>query len=575
MNVKQIIREQKNKLMWILLFSILLGAIIVFQAYLIVEIIHTIFLENQPFESVVTLLSLLFILLLGRALFIHFIGSVSLKLGFQAKKKIRNRLLDHFSTKSLTPTNEDQSGKKIGLMLDTVDEIDPYFSEYLPKVIQASTIPIILLGVIFYFNYPSGLIILFTAPFIPLFMAIIGMKTRDKSEEQIEQMNAFSAQFLDTLQGLKTLKLFGKAKQSESKIETSTLGFRNATMDVLKVAFASAFMMELISMLSMGLIALEVSFRMIVFDSITFHTAFFVLLLAPEFYVLLKELSSAFHSGRESLTAIKKINEEISTDANDVSWGTQKLQTGSPSSIQLNNVDMQYPNDGFMLGPINLHIDPYEKIALIGESGSGKTTLFHLLAGLMEPQSGTIYLDGYSKADVDSSSWFRQLGYLSQDPYIFAGTIAENISLGTDKFVSDQEIWRVLNQVKLDTLVSTLEHGIHTTIGEGGRGLSGGEKQRLALARILIKQPSILLFDEPTTGLDLKTEKVIQNSLEQLTEKMTVITIAHRIKTIQSSDRIWIMEEGKIVADGTHKELEHSNEFYQSLITPIRKENME
>ena len=129
--------------------------------------------------------------------------------------------------------------------------------------------------------------------------------------------------------------------------------------------------------------------------------------------------------------------------------------------------------------------------------------------------------------------------------------------------------------MKLDTLVSTLEHGIHTTIGEGGRGLSGGEKQRLALARILIKQPSILLFDEPTTGLDLKTEKVIQNSLEQLTEKMTVITIAHRIKTIQSSDRIWIMEEGKIVADGTHKELEHSNEFYQSLITPIRKENME
>lgn len=156
-------------------------------------------------------------------------------------------------------------------------------------------------------------------------MAIIGMKTRDKSEEQIEQMNAFSAQFLDTLQGLKTLKLFGKAKQSESKIETSTLGFRDATMDVLKVAFASAFMMELISMLSMGLIALEVSFRMIVFDSITFHTAFFVLLLAPEFYVLLKELSSAFHSGRESLTAIKKINEEISTDANDVSWGNPKV----------------------------------------------------------------------------------------------------------------------------------------------------------------------------------------------------------------------------------------------------------
>ncbi|MFC0014825.1 MULTISPECIES: thiol reductant ABC exporter subunit CydD [Allobacillus] len=575
MDIKKIIREQKHKLMWILLFSILLAGIIVFQAFLIVEIIQSIFVENEPFEAVITLLILLFIFLIARVLIIHLIGSVSLRLGFQAKKKIRSQLLNHFSTKTITPTNEDQTGKKISLMLDTVDEVDPYFSEYLPKVIQASTIPITILVVIFFFNYPSGLIILFTAPFIPLFMAIIGMKTRDKSEEQIEQMNAFSAQFLDTLQGLKTLKIFGKSRQSETKIETSTLGFRDATMDVLKVAFASAFMMELISMLSMGLIALEVSFRMIIFDTITFHTAFFVLLLAPEFYVFLKELSSAFHSGRESLTAIKKIDEEISTESQDVSWGNHKLQKDSPSTIKLDNVEMQYPNEGFSLGPINLHIDPYEKIALIGESGSGKTTLFHLLAGLMEPKAGTIYLDGYAKSDVDSSSWFNQLGYLSQNPYIFAGTIAENISLSTNKRVNDQDIWNALKQVELDSLVSTLENGIHTTVGEGGRGLSGGEKQRLALARILVKQPSILLFDEPTTGLDLKTEKVIQNTLEQLTEKMTVITIAHRVKTIQSSDRIWIMEDGKIGADGTHKELKHSNKFYQSLITSTRKENIE
>ncbi|MBR7554367.1 thiol reductant ABC exporter subunit CydD [Allobacillus sp. GCM10007491] len=575
MDTKEIIREQKHKLFWILLFSILLAGIIVFQAFLIVEIIQSIFVENKPFEAVITLLILLFIFLIARAFIIHLIGSVSLRVGFQAKKKIRSQLLNHFSTKTLTPTNEDQTGKKISLMLDTVDEVDPYFSEYLPKIIQASTIPVTILIVIFFFNYPSGFIILFTAPFIPLFMAIIGMKTRDKSEEQIEQMNAFSAQFLDTIQGLKTLKIFGKSKQSETKIETSTLGFRDATMDVLKVAFASAFMMELISMLSMGLIALEVSFRMIIFETITFHTAFFVLLLAPEFYVFLKDLSSTFHSGRESLTAIKKIDEEISTETDNVSWGDQKLQTDSPSSIQLKNVEMQYPNEGFSLGPITLHINPYEKIALIGESGSGKTTLFHLIAGLMEPKSGTIYLDGYSKSDVDSTSWFRQLGYLSQSPYIFAGTIAENISLSTNKRVSDQVIWSVLKQVELDALVSTLENGIHTTIGEGGRGLSGGEKQRVALARILVKQPSILLFDEPTTGLDLKTEKVIQNTLSQLTDKMTVITIAHRIKTIQSSDRIWIMEKGKIVADGTHKELEHSNEFYQSLITPTRKENIE
>lgn len=569
---KQILNNQKPHLYAIFLCSVLLGLTIVAQVYLTVKVIYDVFLLEKTFHTVLPAIGFLLGAIVVRMVLIHLIGKISLKLGFKAKREIRNQLLNHFSTRSITPSNESQSGKQIGLMLDTVDEIGPYFSEYIPKLIQAVTIPLLLLIVIFTQNYPTGLIILFTAPFIPIFMAIIGQKTKDRSDEQLEQMNAFSAKFLDTLQGLKTLKLYGRAKQEEATIEKNTIGFRDATMKVLTVAFTSAFMMELISMLSMGLIALEVSFRLIIFDSITFQTAFLMLLLAPEFYVFLKDLSSAFHSGRESLTASKKINEELGAHANQVKWGNEPIGT-VPPTIQLNEVSFRFQESPFELGPLSLTIEPYEKIALIGASGSGKTTLFHMIAGLMEPENGEILINEKERTQIAQQDWFSQLGYLSQDPYIFSGTIKENIALGQDVQPDDEVIWEVLRQVNLDALVARLPQGIHTPIGEAGRGLSGGEKQRLALARVLLKKPSILLFDEPTSGLDVKTEEMIQKTLKKLTGETTVITIAHRLQTIQNADHVWILDDGKMIASGSHLDLMATNTYYKELMSPDRKEN--
>ena len=213
-------------------------------------------------------------------------------------------------------------------MMDAVDEVDSYFSSYMPQLIQATIIPIMVLIVIFTQHWVTGLIIIITAPFIPVFMMVIGFKTKDKSEEQLDKMAAFSGRFLDTLQGLTTLKLLGRSNQQKENIRKSSLDFREATMEVLKIAFSNSLALEFISMLSMGIVALELAIRLIIFQDITFFTAFIVLALAPEFYTKLKDLGSAFHTGRGSMGAAKKLESELTQTTKTFFWGEESLEKG-------------------------------------------------------------------------------------------------------------------------------------------------------------------------------------------------------------------------------------------------------
>ncbi|MHC8521408.1 ABC transporter transmembrane domain-containing protein [Rossellomorea sp. H39__3] len=205
--------------------------------------------------------------------------------------------------------------------MDAVDGLDGYYSKYVPQRIETTLVPLMILLVLFKEHWFTGMIILITAPFIPIFMALIGVKTKEKSEDQMEKLESFSGTFLDVLQGLTTLKLFGKGREKGGEIKESSLNFREATMEVLKTAFLSSLMLEFISMLSIGLIALEVGLRLIVFDSISFYTAFFVLILAPEFYLSMKQLGSAFHTGRGSSGSVKAVKDELERDDGKIVWG--------------------------------------------------------------------------------------------------------------------------------------------------------------------------------------------------------------------------------------------------------------
>ncbi|MYL32590.1 thiol reductant ABC exporter subunit CydD [Pontibacillus yanchengensis] len=566
-DLKKLAKEQKGSRIWLIVSSSGLALSVIAQAYLIVKIVDLVFLQQALFEKIIPLAVWLAIALLARVGFTYFNGWIGVKMATTMKRKFREKLFEKFSSNPLQASIAGQSGHKVSVTMDSVDELDSYFSKYAPQVIQSTIVPLSILIVVAIQHFPSAVIMMVTAPFIPLFYAIIGIMTKKKSEEQMDKMAIFSGHFLDTLQGLTTLKLFGRSNQKKESIEQSSLDFRDATMEVLKVAFVSSLMLELISMLSIGIIALEIGLQLVVFENITFVPAFFILVLAPEFYLALKDLGSAFHTGRGSMGAANKVNEELQQDIQPVNWGNKPLHhLTEPPHIMLDHVGYQYEEDEFELHPVTAEIPAYKQIAIVGKTGAGKTTLLHLLAGLLPPTSGELKVNDASLNEYQEEEWLGQISYISQHPYIFSGTLAENIALGSKKDVTRNEIEEAGQQAGISGFVNGLAQGYDTIVGEGGRGLSGGEKQRVALARAFLKKPSFIIFDEPTTGLDLFTEQILQKSIQTLSKQATMITVAHRLHTIRQADEIWVMEQGTIVAKGTHEELLQTTSVYQDMV---------
>ncbi|MFG6119514.1 thiol reductant ABC exporter subunit CydD [Thalassobacillus sp. B23F22_16] len=566
-DLKAIAKQQKIERVMLAIIAVLTGTMVIGQAYLFVSVVDSIFLQGLSFSDVLPSLAGLLVVMIVRAALTYWSGRTGVKMAAKVKADFRRSLLRKFTRNPIQASFKGQSGQKVSVMLDAVDEIDSYFSQYVPQVIQSSIVPLMIIGTAFYFHTPTGVIMLITAPFIPVFMAIIGMKTKDKSEEKMKEMAAFSGKFLDILQGLTTLKLFGEAGRQQEKIRTSSIRFRDATMEVLKLAFVSSLTLEFISMLSIGIIALEVGLRLIVFENISFFTAFFVLVLAPEFYTALKDLGSAFHTGRGSMGAADKITKELEEKENTVEWGEQDFSMSEPPSISLKDISFRYQENGFSLEDITVELPANQQIAVVGRSGSGKTTLLYLIAGLIPPEKGRIKVEDKHLYDYVEAAWFQQLSYISQHPYLFAGTIADNIAIGVEKEVTRTDVERAAEQAGISGLLHSLEQGLDTAIGEAGRGLSGGEMQRVALARAFLKNPSIILFDEPTTGLDLETERILQHSIEELAKNSTVITVAHRLHTIKNADKILFLDKGRLIAQGSHQELLINTPAYREMVT--------
>lgn len=564
--LRAIRREYKGKWGLMVGFSILSGISTLAQAFLLVFVVDKAFLQGASFSELVPYLLLLIVTLFARTFFNYGIGKTGTRLARVAMQSLRKKLLEKYAKTNMQVAIDGQSGEKVSVMMDTVDEVEDYYSDYIPQVIQSMIVPLIILIVIFSEHFTTGVIILITAPFIPVFMVIIGFNTKDKSEEKLDEMAAFSGKFLDILQGLTTLKLYNRAKEQREQIKKSSLQFRDATMVVLKTAFANSLALEFVSMLSMGLIALEIAIRLIIFQDISFFTGFLMLVLAPEFYTKLKELGSAFHTGRGSAGAFSKLKRELDTPEYPVEWGDETLNREAPPWVEVNQAHFQYGVDTFSLDDISVSIAPYEQIAIVGKTGSGKSTFLHVIAGLVSLQGGEINVNGKPRSTYREEDWFQELSYISQHPYLFSGTIAENIALGGRGEVTREAIEAAGDKAGITELVTMLRKGYDTPVGEAGRGLSGGEKQRVALARAFLKQPSIVLFDEPTIGLDLQTEKILQQSIQELAKGATVITVAHRLHTIKNADKILFLEDGKLVKEGTHDELLKESLDYRSMV---------
>ncbi|HCX2167567.1 TPA: ABC transporter ATP-binding protein/permease [Staphylococcus aureus] len=450
-------------------------------------------------------------------------------LAFKVKHMLRQRVI--------YKNNGHPIGEQMTILTENIDGLAPFYKSYLPQVFKSMMVPLIIIIAMFFIHINTALIMLITAPFIPLFYIIFGLKTRDESKDQMTYLNQFSQRFLNIAKGLVTLKLFNRTEQTEKHIYDDSTQFRTLTMRILRSAFLSGLMLEFISMLGIGLVALEATLSLVVFHNIDFKTAAIAIILAPEFYNAIKDLGQAFHTGKQSEGASDVVFEFLEQPNNNNEF-LLKYEENQKPFIQLTDISFRYDDsDRLVLNDLNLEIFKGDQIALVGPSGAGKSTLTHLIAGVYQPTIGTI---STNQRDLN-------IGILSQQPYIFSASIKENITMFKD--IENNTVEEVLDEVGLLDKVQSFTKGINTIIGEGGEMLSGGQMRRIELCRLLVMKPDLVIFDEPATGLDIQTEHMIQNVLFQHFKSTTMIVIAHRDNTIRHLQRRLYIEKGRLIAD--------------------------
>ncbi|PTK96683.1 ABC transporter ATP-binding protein/permease [Staphylococcus gallinarum] len=511
------------------IFSILLAITVVIQNVSIAEILNRLLLKTN--QDVVVIITITLFILLARATFNTLNQLMGDRLAQVVKYDLRQQLI---SKQSAAPI-----GAQLNTLTQNIDGITSFFNGYLPQVFKSMMIPIFIIVAMCFIHLNTALIMIVTAPFIPLFYIIFGLKTRDESKDKMMYLNQFSQQFLNKVKGLITLKLFNKTSVTERELYNESTTFRDLTMKILKSAFLSGLMLEFISMLGIGLVALEAGLGLILFHNIDFKTAAIAIILAPEFYNAIKDLGQSFHTGKQSEGASDAVFELL--DQSTVPEERQyNVNINQIPLVQLRNVTYRYKDaTQNALNNINLDINEGDNIALVGSSGAGKSTLAQVIAQRFRPIEGSV---SFKYKDL-------KIGFLSQSPYIFSSTIKENIAMFDD--VPDETIIKVLDDVGLKQQVLALKNGIHAVIGEGGEMLSGGQMRRIELARILLLRPDLLIFDEPATGLDVKTEHIIQEVLLTSFRKTTMITIAHRAHTIKNANKCIEMNNGCVQSQRT------------------------
>jgi len=568
MTIKELLKAQifavKRPLALAVGLSLGGGILMIVQAWLLALIVSAVLFDQAENDDVWTFLLILPAIFVLRALATFAAERVSFEAAAQVKQRMRRELQHHLSRLGPVRLAGEGAGDLVNMINDGVEALEAYYARYLPGMALMVLIPCAVLVVVLPNDWVSALVMAVTAPLIPVFMIFIGKGAEKLNQRQWRKLARMSTHFLDMIQGLTTLKIFGASRREAAAIAHMSEDYRRSTMAVLRVAFLSSLALEFFATVSIAIVAVLIGFRLLSGDMEFFH-GFLVLLLAPEFYLPLRQMGANYHARMAAIGAAERMVEILSMPVVEHTTTDDRVNDGPHTFVlRARNVHFAYDDDRSALNGINFTIVPGERVALVGPSGSGKSTVFNLLLGFIEPQRGDILLNDTPLNGIDLDDWRQRLSYVPQNPTLFHGTIADNIRLGSPNAPLDA-VQRAAHAAHAADFIEDLPARYDTLVGERGHNFSGGEIQRIALARALLRDAPLLLLDEPTASLDLESEDLITRAIDEISHTRTVITIAHRLDTVRQADRILVFDQGRIVEQGNHDALCNHGGLYAHL----------
>ena len=536
---------QKNDKLYLALvvcFGLLEALFIILQMHKISMIANAIFMQNIAVVTLHTDFVQLMLYMIAVVLCNRIGSAMADNLAFSVKNTASSLLLEKLDRLGGVYGSGKDSGSCFVMLTDGVERLELFFAQFLPQVLKTAITPILFLVFIFPIDWVSGILLFITIPIVIVFMMLIGRFSKHASEQQWSVLQTISGFLHDAMVYLPWLKIWGKAEESAYKVDRIANDFRLRTLKVMQVAFLSAFVLEFFTMIGVALVAVTLGVRLVE-GMVGFQMALFVILLAPEFYVPLRTLGSKYHDSINAMSAFKEITSFLNKE--EPERGDVSLELKEAPEIVLCDVGYTYKESGVSVENINLHLTPGSKTVVFGESGCGKSTLLALASGMKLAQQGSVTWNTVEINQLSLDTIRSQVGYMGQDIYVFSGTVYDNIAMG-DSTITMEQVQQACAAIGFDKIVETFAQGYNTLLGENGRGLSGGQKRMLGMARIFVRDRKFVVCDEPLAGLDVQSEQMVYQALNRLLEGRTALLVSHREEIIHLADRVYFMEQGKL-----------------------------
>ena len=568
------LREQsKLAKRWLLLavgLGVLSSVLLLGQAALLASILHQLIIEQVDKSALIGQFATLAITIALRALCSWGREIAGYRCGEQIRIYIRQLILDKLRELGPAYIKGKPAGSWATLLLEQVEEMHDFFARYLPQMSLAVMVPFIILVVVFPVNWAAGVIFLLTAPLVPLFMALVGIKAADAGQKNFKALQRLSGHFYDRLQSMTTIRLFDRTKAETELMQGASEVFRSRTMEVLRIAFLSSAVLEFFTSISIALTAVYFGFAFIgelnfggYGAAVTLFAGMFVLILAPEFYQPLRDLGTFYHAKQQAVAAAESIVEFLDTDVTAVKSGDKPLQNPTHITIKATDLEVFSLEGKKLLGPISFELRPQQTTALVGPSGAGKTSLVNAILGFL-PYQGSLSINGIERTELNLADWRKHISWVGQNPLLVHGTIRDNITLGKDDLSE-----AVIKQALQDSFAAEFVdlHGLDYPVSDRSGGLSVGQAQRLALARAMLQNGQFWLLDEPTASLDARSEHLVTQGLNNQIQERSALIVTHQLAPLQNVEQILVMQDGQIVQAGTFEQLSQTDGLFQQMLS--------